>query len=186
MTSRSNAINSILTNGVVYNDKTYTYTTADAATYLPSFGIGYHEKGNGTVVIDGSGETLYPGGPILVTEGHTVSAATNGVAVDGVVASVTVGDVIVPTQIITLVSGPTITTSEVSPSVWAVHSVTLTVGGSAAEVYGDEVTAASTGVAIVETASPSTSTTSSTSGASKLTIACWASLVACGLLFSLL
>lgn len=147
--------------------------------------ISYSNKGNGTVVLGRSGETLYPGGPDYVTEGHTVSAATNGVAIDGKVADMTVGDVSVPLQTVTFVSGPTVTASEISSGVWGVYSVTVSVGGSAKEVYGDEVTAASTGV-VIPTASPSASITSSTSGASKLTTACWAGLVVCGLLFSLL
>jgi hypothetical protein len=88
-------------------------------------------------------------------------------------------------QTVTFVSGPTVTASEVSSGVWKVYTATVSVGGSAKEVFGDEVTAASTGV-VIPTSSPSASTTSSTSGASRLTIACSASLVLCGMVFSLL
>ena len=78
------------------------------------------------------------------------------------------------------------TASEISSGVWNVYTATVSVGGSAKEVFGDEVTAASTGV-IVPTSSPSAgTTTSSTSGALKLTTGCWVGLVVCGLLFSLL
>jgi hypothetical protein len=183
VTSGGNTLNSILTDGVVYNDKTYTYTTAEAYTTIPSFGIGSFDKGNGTVVIAGSGETLYPGGPDLTRSGHTVSAATNGLAIDGKVADVTFGHVSVPLQTVTFES-ETMTASEVSSSVFRVYTETLTAGGEAKTVLGQRVTAASSGLVVAAT-SKSTST-SSTSGASKVTIACWASLVACGLLFSLL
>ena len=85
----------------------------------------------------------------------------------------------------TFVSGPTVTASEISSGVWGVYTATVSAGGSAVEVCGDEVTVASSGV-VIATASPSASTISSTSGAEKLTAACWAGLLVCGLLFSLL
>ena len=184
MTSGSNTLNAILANGVVYNDQTYTYTTTAAYTTLPSFGIGSTSKGNGTVVLDGSGETLFPGGPDLTTKGHTVSAATNGLAIDGRVASVTVGDVSVPTQIVTFES-ETMTASQVSSGVFEVYTATLTAGGAAKTVLGQKVSAASSGL-VVATASPSGSGRSSTSGAAKVTMGCWAGLVVGELLFSLL
>jgi hypothetical protein len=187
VTSAGNTLNSILTDGVVYNAKTYTYTTAEEAyTTIPSFGIGSFDKGNGTVVIAGSGETLYPGGPDLTRSGHTVSAATNGLAIDGKVADVTFGDVSVPLQTVTFES-EIMTASEVSSGVFRVYTETLTAGGEAKTVLGQRVTAASSGLVVAAT-SKSTST-SSTSGASKVATACWvslASLVAFGLLFSLL
>lgn len=77
------------------------------------------------------------------------------------------------------------TASEISSGVWDVYTATVSVGGSAKEVFGDEVTAASTGV-VIPTASPSANTTSPTSGAEELTTGCWVGLVVCGLLFSLL
>ena len=186
VTSGGNTINSILTDGVVYNDKTYTYMTAEAYTTIPSFGIGSYDKGNGTVVIAGSGETLYPGGPDLTRSGHIVSAATNGLAIDGKVADATFGDVSVPLQTVTFES-ETMTASEISSGVYRVYTETLTAGGEAKTVLGQRVTAAPSGL-VVATTSASTST-SSTSAASKVATACWASLaslVACGLLFSLL
>lgn len=106
-------------------------------------------------------------------------------AIDGKVADATIGDTSVPLQTVTFVSGPTVTASEISSGVWDVYTAIVSVGGPAKEVFGDEVTAASTGV-VIPTSSPSASTTSSTSGGSKVTMACWASLVVCGLLFSLL
>lgn len=124
------------------------------------------------------------GGPALVSEGHIVSVATNGVAIDGRVADVTIGDTSVPRQTVTFES-EIITASEISSGVYAVYTATLTAGGEAKSVLGQEVTAASSGL-VVATSSPSASSTSSTSGASKLATACWASLVVCGLLFSML
>lgn len=95
----------------------------------------------------------------------------------------TVGDLSVPLQTVTFES-ETFTASEVSSGVFRVYTATLTAGGEAKTVLGQRVTAASSGLVVAAT-SKSTST-SSTSGASRVTIACWASLVVCGLLFSLL
>jgi hypothetical protein len=141
-TNGGNTINAILSDGIVYNDQTYTYTTTDTRTT-----------------------------PIS-TFGHTMTFG------DGPSSTFSTRS-----QTVTFVSGPTVTASEVSSGVWNVYTATVSVGGSAKEVFGDEVTAASTGV-VIPTSSPSASTTSSTSGASRLTIACSASLVLCGLLFS--
>lgn len=79
------------------------------------------------------------------------------------------------------------TASEISFGVWGVYTATVSVGGSAVEVFGDyEVTAASSGV-VVATIEPSGGASSSTtSGAEKVMTACWAGLVVCGILFSLL
>ncbi|GAB7331613.1 hypothetical protein MBLNU13_g02984t1 [Cladosporium sp. NU13] len=143
-TNGANTINSILTDGIVYNNQTYTYTTTDTRTT-----------------------------PIS-TVGHTVTFG------DGPSSTFSTRS-----QTVTFVSGPTVTASEISSGVWNVYTATVSVGGSAKEVFGDEVTAASTGV-VIPTSSPSASTTSSTSGASKLTTGCWVGLVVCGLLFSLL
>lgn len=143
-TNGGNTINSILTNGIVYNNQTYTYTTTDTRT-TP-----------------------------IETVGHTVTFGDEPSSTFST-----------RSQTVTFVSGPTVTASEISSGVWNVYTATMSVGGSAKEVFGDEVTAASTGV-VIPTASPSASTTASTSGAEKLTTGCWVGLVVCGLLFSLL
>lgn len=83
----------------------------------------------------------------------------------------------------------TLTASEISSGVFAVYTATLTAGGEAKTVLGQDVTAASSGLVVATSSSSSPAsagTTSSTSGASKLTVACSASLVVCGLVFSLL
>ncbi|KAM0723400.1 hypothetical protein Q7P37_000386 [Cladosporium fusiforme] len=179
VTSAGNTINSILTDGVVYNNRTYTYTTTDTNTYLPSWIIGYTELENGTVVI--RGHTLAPGDPAIVTEGHTVSAATDGLVIDG-----TPGPTrsTVPVQTVTFES-ETMTASEISSGVWDLYTETLTVGGDAKTLLYDEVTAASSGI-IVASSTTSASTTSSTGAASRMTTACWAGLFVCGIGFSML
>jgi hypothetical protein len=121
----------------------------------------------------------------LTTKGHTISAATNGVAIDGKVADVTIGDISVPLQTVTFES-ETLTASEVSSGVFRVYTATLTAGGAAQTVLGQQVSAASSGLVVKATAKPSGSGGSSTSGAERLTMGCWAGLVLCGLLFSLL
>ena len=144
-TDGENTINSILTDGIVYNNQTYTYTTTDTRT-TPILSVGH-----------------------TITYGDEPSSTFS-----------------TRSQTVTFVSGPTVTASEISSGVWNVYTATVSVGGSAKEVFGDEVTAASTGV-VIPTSSPSVSTTtSSTSGASKLAMDCWVGLVVCGLLFSLL
>jgi hypothetical protein len=115
-----------------------------------------------------------------VSQGHTISAATEGVFFDG-----TLDPFPSSTRVQTLTfESETITASEVSSRVFAVYTQTVSVGGEAKSVLGQEVSAAVTGV-VVATASASEST-SSTSGAGRVWTGCWAGLGVCGLLFSLL
>lgn len=181
ITTGSNTINSILTNGVVYNGKTHTYTTTDTRTVDDSFGVGFTNEGNGTIVY--RGQTFSAGGSALVSNGHTLSVLTNGEVLDGVTLT---DSYTTSVQTVTFES-EILTASEISSGVFAVYTATLTAGGSAQTVLGQEVTAASSGLVVASSSTSTARTTvSSTSGASRLATACWAGLVVCGLLFSML
>ena len=180
-TTGSNVINSILTNGVVYNGKTHTYTTTDTRPYEDSFGIGYTDEGNGTIVY--RGQTFSAGGSAIVSNGHTYSVLTNGGVIDG---STITKSFTTSTQTLTLESD-ILTASEISSGVFAMNTATLTAGGEAKTVLGQEVTAASSGLVVAEASSTTSGSRSSpTSGAERLVTGCWAGLAVCGLMFSML
>lgn len=177
----SNVINSILTNGVVYNGNTHTYTTTDTRTHEDSFGIGYTDEGNGTIVY--RGQTFSAGGSAIVSNGHTYSVLTNGGVIDGSTITKTFTTA---TQTVTFES-EILTASEISSGVFAMDTATLTAGGSAKTLLGQEVTAASTGLVVAEASSTTSGNTNSpTSGADRFATGCWAGLVVCGLVFSML
>lgn len=181
ITTGSNTINSILTNGVVYNGRTHTYTTTDTRTVDDSFGVGFTNEGNGTIVY--RGQTFSAGGSALVSNGHTLSVLTNGEVIDGVTLT---DSYTTSVQTVTFES-ELVTASEISSGVFAVYTATLTAGEEAKTVLGQEVTAASSGLVVASSSTTTARTTSSsTSGASRLATACWAGLVVCGLLFSML
>jgi hypothetical protein len=130
-------------------------------------------------------ETLTAGGSALITAGHTISVATEGVYIDGTLDITSTSST--PAQTVTFDSLTT-TASEVESGVWAVYTATLTAGGEAKTVLGQEVTAADSGLLVATSSRSASSTTgtSSTSGAGRVTAVCWKGLVACGVLFSLL
>lgn len=182
VTSAGNEIQSILSNGVIYNGKVATYTTNGTAEDTSELMLSWTDKGNGTMVV--RGQTLTPDGPDITTNGHTFSAATFGYVLDGT----TVTTSSTSYQTVTFES-ETLTASEVSSGVFAINTATLTAGESAKTVLGQEVTAASTGLLVDDaTSSPSASTTSSDSdsGVSKLGVACSCGLVVLGLGFFML
>lgn len=79
----------------------------------------------------------------------------------------------------------TLTASEVSSGVWGIYTATLTAGGAAKTVLGEEVTAVESGL-VVATAEPEATTTSSTGGAEKVRAGCWVALGVCLVVFSML
>lgn len=174
-------IGSIIPSDELCVDNTSSTTTS---TTLPFDGYTFlYSSKNGSLVM-GTGETLKVGDPALITAEHTISVATEGVYIDG---TLDITSTSTPVQTVTFET-ETFTATEVSSGVYWLYTGTLTVGGSAKTVRGQEVTAASTGlvVAAASTSASASATTSSTSGAAKLTTACWAGLVICGLLFSML
>jgi hypothetical protein len=155
-------------------------------TTLPFDGYSFmYSQSDGTLVMGNTNETLTAGGSALITAGHTISVATEGVYIDGTLDVTSTS--LTPPQTVTFDSMTT-TASEVESGVWAVYTATLTAGGEAKTVLGQEVTAASSGLVVATSSrsASSTTSTSSTSGAEKVAAGCWTSLIACGVLFSLL
>jgi hypothetical protein len=155
-------------------------------TTLPFDGYSFmYSQSDGTLVMGNTNETLTAGGSALITAGHTISVATEGVYIDGTLDVTSTS--LTPPQTVTF-DLMTTTASEVESGVWAVYTATLTAGGEAKTVLGQEVTAASSGLVVATSSrsASSTTSTSSTSGAEKVAAGCWTSLIACGVLFSLL
>jgi hypothetical protein len=155
-------------------------------TTLPFDGYSFiYSNSNGILVTGNTNETLTAGGSALITAGHTISVATEGVYIDGTLDITSTSST--PAQTVTFDSLTT-TASEVESGVWAVYTATLTAGGEAKTVLGQEVTAAASGLVVATSSQSASSTTrtASTSGAEKVTAVCWMGLVACGVLFSLL
>jgi hypothetical protein len=145
-------------------------------TTLPFDGYSFiYSNSNGILVMGNTNETLTAGGSALITAGHTISVATEGVYIDGTLDITSTSST--PAQTVTFDSLTT-TASEVESGVWAVYTAVL----------GQEVTAADSGLLVATSSRSASSTTgtSSTSGAGRVTAVCWKGLVACGVLFSLL
>jgi hypothetical protein len=171
-----------------HTDTSSTSTSPEtpSQTTLPFDGYSFiYSHSDGTLIMGNTNETLTAGGSALVTAGHTISVATEGVYIDGTLDITSTS--FVPPQTVTF-DLMTTTASEVESGVWAVYTATLTAGGEAKTVLGQEVTAASSGlmVATSSRSAGSTTSTSSTSGAKKVTAVCWTGLVACGIVFSFL
>jgi hypothetical protein len=165
---------------------TSTSPETPSQTTLPFDGYSFiYSHSDGTLVMGNTNETLTAGGPALITAGHTISVATEGVYIDGTLDITSTS--LTPPQTVTFDSLTT-TASEVESGVWAVYTATLTAGGDAKTVLGQEVTAASSGLVVATSSQSASSTTatSSTSGAEKVAAGCWTGLIACGVLFSLL
>lgn len=79
----------------------------------------------------------------------------------------------------------TLTASEVSSGVRGIYTATLTAGGAARTVLGEEVTAVESGI-VVATSEPEFSTTSTTGGAESVRAGCWVGLGICLVVFSML
>jgi hypothetical protein len=165
---------------------TSTSPGTPSETTFPFDGYSFiYSHSDGTLVMGNTNETLTAGGSALITAGHTISVATEGVYIDGTLDITSTS--LTPPQTVTFESLTT-TASEVESGVWAVYTATLTAGGDAKTVLGQEVTAASSGLVVATSSQSASSTTatSSTSGAEKVAAGCWTGLIACGVLFSLL
>ncbi|KAM0718495.1 hypothetical protein Q7P37_005565 [Cladosporium fusiforme] len=104
-------------------------------------------RSSGIAVIDGT--TISVGGSGMTAHGAHVSAAPDGIVVDGSTiafeaAPTTSGDGVV----LTLGSDVIATASGISSGVFAVGSVTLTAGGPDATISGHTISAASSGIVI--------------------------------------
>ena len=152
-------------------------------------------------IVDGT--TLSVGGPAVTAHGATISAASNGVVVDGSTIEYEDASSAGSPAVVTLGSNVA-TASAIGSDVFAIGTVTLTAGGSDAAISGHTVSAASSGIVVdgsssstdvKETQNPqATQTTSSDQGgqslvagseALKLHAAYWAVLLGSGLLLLL-
>jgi hypothetical protein len=153
---------------------TSTSPETPSQTTLPFDGYSFiYSHSDGTLIMGNTNETLTAGGSALVTAGHTISVATEGVYIDGTLDITSTS--FVPPQTVTF-DLMTTTASEVESGVWAVYTATLTAGGASSGLM----------VATSSRSAGSTTSTSSTSGAKKVTAVCWTGLVACGIVFSFL
>lgn len=162
---------------------------------------------SGVVVVDGTTLSV-DGSSSVVVHGATISAAPEGVVVDGSTIYFEASTMSNGGELLKLGSDVVATASEISSGVYAVGSVTLTAGGPDATISGHTVSAASSGVVIDgSSASSSPSATSdasagndntqdpssstlpaeqTTSGAVRIESVIWALLVICGFPFVIL
>jgi hypothetical protein len=160
-----------------------------------------HGSNSWVAVIDGT--TLSVGGQAVTVQGAIVSAASNGVVVDGSTIEYEDASSIANPAVLTLGSNIA-TASAIGSDVFVIGTVTLTAGGSDATISGHTVSAASTGVVVdgslssteasTTQSSQATQTTSTdqndqptaaSSEASKFDAMHWAALVGCGFLLLL-
>lgn len=181
------------------HDQRETFT-ANGQTFTAAPG-----SSKGEIIIDGT--TVSAGHAAVTVNGATISAGSDGLVVDG--STVSYADVTGSSHPAVVTLGSDVATaSTVSSGVFAIGTVTLTVGESGTTISGHTISAAPSGI-VVDGGSASTSVTGTqesqdpqgtgstssglqsdtpsvaASGAGKLDVVHWVVLVACGFVLAL-
>jgi hypothetical protein len=167
--------------------------TADGQTFTAS-----PASNGGAIVVDGT--TITVGRPAATLNGATISAASNGIVVDG--STMSYADASGSGRPAVLTLGSNVATASEVSGVFAIGTVALTAGESGTIISGHVVSVASTGI-VVDGGSTSTdasgaqgtqgpssgsspdATSVTVSGAAKAYIIQWAVFVGCGLVLLL-
>jgi hypothetical protein len=201
------AIISAASDGLVVDGSTVSYADASGSPHPAVITLG-SSIATASAVSSGvfaiGTVTLTAGESGTTVSGHVVSAASDGIVVDG--STVSYADATASGRPAVLTLGSNVATaSQVSSGVFAIGTVTLTAGESGTTISGHVVSAASTGI-VIDGASTSTdasgtqgeqgtqstssgsepdATSLTASGAANDYIIQWAVMMGCGLVFLL-